>query len=292
VLGSSGPASKLASSVVDFRVITVDEKGAITTVQDGHASAFEEDLSGVPLRMISIPAGTFKMGSPSTEQNSPQEQPDHEVKVPGFLLGQTEVTQAQWRAVAGWPKVKLDINPDPSSFKGSTLPVVNVSWDEAEEYCQRLARKTGRAYRLPSEAEWEYACRAGTTTPFHIGATLSPEMANYDGNSPYGSGPKGRYLGRTAPVGQYKAANRFGLYDMHGNVWEWLGDIWHNSYRGAPTDGSAWEAGEDPNYHVIRGGSWFNSADECRSASRNSAVKDGRYQRVGLRVALTVAGVN
>src|SRR5207244_4203738 len=139
---------------------------------------------------------------------------------------------------------------DPSKFKGDDSPVDGVSWEDAEEFCARLSHRTGRTYRLPSEAEWEYACRAGTTTPFHFGMTIMPDMVNYDGTKPYGKGPKGAYRQHTMPVGNYGPANAFGLYDMHGNVAEWTQDAWHDSYAGAPANGSAWEQGSDANYRV------------------------------------------
>jgi len=207
------------------------------------------------------------------------------VAVPTFFIGKFEVTQAQWRTAARWPKINRDLNPDPFRFKGDDLPVDDVSWEDAQEFCARLSRRTGRTYRLPSEAEWEYACRAGTTTPFHFGLTITPEIVNYDGNKPYGKGPKGPYRKQTVPVGNYDVANAFGLYDMHGNVGEWTQDAWHESYAGAPANGSAWEQGGDAAYRVIRGGSWFNNGDECRSASRFSSIKENTVTRVGFRVA-------
>ena len=149
------------------------------------------------------------------------------------------ITQEQWRSVAGLPQVKRELKLDPSRFKGDILPVEQVSWLDALEFCRRLSNQAGREYRLPSESEWEYACRAGTTTPFHYGETITTELVNYNGEYPYCDAPKGENRKKTTPVGQFPA-NAFGLYDMHGNVWEWCADDWHDSYEGAPKDGSVW----------------------------------------------------
>jgi formylglycine-generating enzyme required for sulfatase activity len=158
---------------------------------------YREDLGGgVALTMLKIPAGSFWMGSPKDEperSRSVDEGPQHEVTLGSFFMGQTSITQAQWRAVAGWQKVECDLKPDPSKFKGANRPVEQVSWFDALEFCCRLNQRTGQRYGLPSEAQWEYACRAGSTTPFHCGAPLTPELANYDGNDVYGNGPKGTY---------------------------------------------------------------------------------------------------
>src|SRR5262249_46060073 len=162
------------------------------------------------------------------------------------------------------------------------LPVEQVSWQDAVEFCDRLSRKTGKTYRLPSEAEWEYACRAGTKTPFAFGETITPEIVNYNGKYPYGSAPKGIYRQKTTPVGSVGVANGFGLYDMHGNVWEWCQDVWHGNYKGAPTDGSAWESGGDKDIWVVRGGSWIDLGRDCRSAYRDGP--GGRLDNPGFRV--------
>lgn len=172
------------------------------------------------------------------------------------------MTQAQWLAVAGLPKVKIDLKGNPSNFKGDDLPVEQVNWHDAREFCARLSQLTKRNYRLPSEAEWEYACRAGTTTPFYFGDTITADLANYDGNSRYGSAPKGTYRKKTTAVGSFPP-NSFGLYDMHGNVWEWCQDVWHGNYNGAPTDGSAWESGGNSQSRLLRGGSWLYYSWYC-----------------------------
>ncbi|MGL6138300.1 MAG: formylglycine-generating enzyme family protein, partial [Planktothrix sp.] len=184
------------------------------------------------------------------------------------------VTQAQWEAIMG---------NNPSSFKGANRPVNSVTWHEAQEFCQRLSQKIGKIYRLPSEAEWEYACRAKTTSPFYFGETITPDLANYDASNTYGSGPKGTYRRQTTDVGSFPP-NTFGLYDMHGNIWEWCADPWHENYNGAPTDGSVWESGGNTQYRVMRGGSWYNYPRYCRSAYRNWIEPDVRKRAYGLRV--------
>jgi len=217
-------------------------------------------------------------------------------------MGKYAVTQAQWQAVAAMPQVNQALNPDPSRFKGNDRPVEKVSWHDAVEFCNRLSHHTGKQYRLPSEAEWEYACRAnpvasagsfrageavgsGTVTPFHFGETITPELANYDGNYTYGSGPKGVYRAQTTVVGSFPA-NAFGLSDMHGNVWEWCLDHWHDSYENAPTDGSAWidlNAKTDAR-RVRRGGSWDNDPRDCRSATRYYVNPGFDFDNFGFRV--------
>jgi formylglycine-generating enzyme required for sulfatase activity len=247
------------------------------------------------LDMMQIPGGTFLMGSPPDElENSSSEQPQHEVTVPSFFMARTPITQAQWRVVAGFDRVNQDLDPDLSHFKGKNRPVEQVSWDDAIEFCRRLSRHTDRTYRLPSEAEWEYACRAGTPTPFHFGETLSDELANYcaqgeeiDGRSykgAYGRGILGQYRKETTEVAQFPA-NSFGLYDMHGNVWEWCEDDWHENYEGAPIDGSAWlEFSREETYRLLRGGSWYYFPRLCRSASRLYFQRDVRINSFGFRV--------
>ncbi len=183
------------------------------------------------------------------------EGPQHEVTLAAFWMAQTLITQAQWREVAGWEKVERDLNPDPSFFKGDQLPVERVSWFDAMEFCHRLSQRTGRRYTLPSEAQWEYACRAGSKTPFAFGDTLTSGLANYDANYVYGSGPKGQYRLQTTDVGSF-AGNAWGLQDMHGNVWEWCLDEYHHNYNEAPNDGSAWVEDE--------------SLEKCCAAGRGS----------------------
>ena len=227
------------------------------------------------------------MGSPENEEGYHEFQgPQHQVTVPSFFMGKYPVTQKQWRLVAALPKIKIDLEFDPSSFKGDNLPVERVSWNHTQEFCARLSRKTNQTYRLPSEAEWEYACRGGTTTPFYFGETISTGLANYHGNYTYGGGAKGEYREKTTEVGKFPA-NPCGLYDMCGNVWEWCEDEWHGNYINAPTDGSAWSNGNN-NYMSLRGGSWIIYPQYCRSASRNYFSRDFHYAHFGFRVVCVV----
>jgi formylglycine-generating enzyme required for sulfatase activity len=245
----------------------------------------------LPLQMMQIPGGAFLMGSPEDEEERRDcEGPQHEVTVAPFFMAAYPVTQIQWRVVAAMKKVEHELDPDPSQFKGDLHPVEKVSWYNAMEFCTRLTHHTHRQYRLPTEAEWEYACRAGTMTPFHFGPTLSTDYANYNGADKnygaYGPGIQGEYRRETTPVNKFEGANTFGLYDMHGNVWEWCQDTWHDSYEeGAPTDGSAWIEGGNESRRVRRGGSWFNIPRYCRSAYRLNIDSANRsYLSTGFRV--------
>jgi formylglycine-generating enzyme required for sulfatase activity len=243
----------------------------------------------VGLEMVAIREGRFQMGSPKNEpERYDNESPQHEMSVPAFFMGKYPVTQAQWKIIAGLPQVERELNPDPSEFKGEDCPVENVSWHDATEFCARLSELTGKPYRLPSEAEWEYACRAGTTTPFHFGKLITPELANYNWSSSYGSVEvtKEKDFRGTTPVGRFGVANAFGLYDMHGNVWEWCEDCWHDNYQGAPNDGSAWIDSEAPEgtRRVLRGGSWVNNPRVCRSATRDDYNAEIRFNLGGFRV--------
>ncbi|MFM6670369.1 MAG: formylglycine-generating enzyme family protein, partial [Dolichospermum sp.] len=224
-------------------------------------------LEDLELEMVLIPGGTFLMGSPENEEGSiNSERPQHEVTIKPFLMGKYPVTQEQWRTVAALEKVNIDLAPYPSYFayfEGDNRPVECVSWGHAQEFCARLSRMTNKTYRLPTEAQWEYACRAGTTTPFYCGKTITTDLANYDGNYTYGRGQKGQYREETTEVSSF-LPNAFGLHDMHGNVWEWCQDDWHDNYEGAPIDGSAWIS--LTNRKVLRGGSWNYYPVLCRSA--------------------------
>ena len=264
------------------------------------ATGFIQDLANdTQLEMMLIPGGTFIMGSPPEElKRRDRESPQHSVTVQPFFMGKYQITQAQWRFVAQLPQVNKELDPDPSNFKGDNRPVERVSWYDAVEFCDRLSRHTKRQYRLPSEAEWEYACRAGTTTPFHFGETITTNLANYQGtdneeykwSGSYGSGPKGVYREETTAVGSFGVANNFGLYDMHGNVWEWCQDDWHNNYEGAPTDGSVWlDNEESSNKKLLRGGSWYNVPGNCRSAYRGNYDLDSYYNIIGFRVVCSGA---
>lgn len=234
---------------------------------------YDESL-GLTLRMMRIPGGTFLMGSPEDEpERRRNEGPQHKVTVSAFFMAKYPVTQAQWRVVANLPRINLDLNPDPSQFKGDNRPVEQVNWYDAMEFCARLSAHRDQPYTLPSEAQWEYACRAGSTAPFHFGKMSSSDQANCRGTGRWG----------TTDVGIFPS-NAFGLYDMHGNVWEWCLDYYHNSYEGAPTDGSAWLSPEKTDLRVLRGGSWHYLPRHCRSACRVLYDPSFRDNDIGLRV--------
>ena len=291
---------------------------------------YREDLGGrLALTLVEIPAGSFLMGSPPEEpERSDDEGPQHEVKLASFFMSHTPITQAQWREVAGWQPLPAerwgqDLNPDPSHFQNregqvegevrlfegeantDNRPVERVSWLDAIEFCNRLSQRTGCTYTLPSESQWEYACRAGSITPFHFGATITPELANYDGNFTYADGPEGVDREQTTPVGMLPA-NAWGLHDMHGNVYEWCLDHWHHGYEGTPADGSAWlnstdqqqqstpkavEVGtDDSESRLLRGGSWYFNPGYCRSAYRLHNQPGNALSRVGFRVVCLPQG--
>ncbi len=267
----------------DFAVLTFNAEGQKTSQKRGQSQYLTEDLgNGVRFEVVSLPGGSFLMGSPAGEGED-NEKPQHLVNVKPFFIGKYPVTQQQWRAVASLPKLKYDLKDDPSRLKRPKYPVERISWAETVEFCERLSCKTGRQYRLPSEAEWEYACRAGTTTPFHFGETITTDLANYNGNFAYAAAPKGIRRGQTTAVGSFPP-NAFGLYDMHGNVWEWCLDHWHDNYDGAPSDGGAWVEGGEPIRRLVRGGSWDHPPSFCCSASRYYYTPANLYTTVGFRV--------
>jgi formylglycine-generating enzyme required for sulfatase activity len=239
---------------------------------------------GVDLTLMLIPAGEFLMGTSKDElEREYNEIPQHLVKVSQCLIGRYAVTQTQWRMVAGYESEGRELNADPSAFKGDNRPVERVSWEDAQEFCKRLSKHSGKPYRLPSEAEWEYACRAGTETAFHFGQTISLELANYDGTFTYNNSPEGKLREKTADVGSFPA-NNWGLCDVHGNVWEWCQDNWHSNYKGAPIDGGAWLTGNENDTHIVRGGSWNIYPRACRSAYRSSFTPGSRYDLIGFRL--------
>jgi len=231
--------------------------------------------------MVAVKGGTFTMGSFAGEAGRGiDEGPRRQVRVSDFWIGKFELTQAQWRAVMG---------ANPSKFKGDDLRVESVSWEEAKEFCRELNARLGLSeadgYRLPSEAEWEYAARAGSKTEFAFGETINPEIVNYDGNNPYGGAPKGVYRRKTVAVGSLGVANAWGLFDLHGNVWEWCEDDWHSSYNEAPADGRAWvDISSRASGRVNRGGGWSNLAVNCRSAYRLYGAPGYRDYFLGFRL--------
>ena len=302
-----------------FETVRVNRQGQIIETIPGQARYYPQDLGqGVQLEMVQLPGGSFLMGIGEAESERLYkkydrkwfrwESPQHPVQVSPFLMGKTPVTQDQWRVVVTQVgKIVRDLNPDPSGFKGGNRPVEQVSWYDAVEWCARLSQLTGKEYRLPSEAEWEYACRGGTTTPFTFGEALTTDLANYDGNYTVAEEAKGQYREKTTPGANFPP-NGFGLHDCHGNVWEWCFDPFHENYQGAPGDGRVWdETVNDNRYqkpsanlrvllkqsdkrYVLRGGSWYDFPFFCRSAYR---YRPSRYidNNRGFRVCLVGAGL-
>lgn len=276
-----------------FEVSTVDARGKVVERDEHSTQFFKESLgNGIFLDMVAIPAGDLHRGSPDDEEGSQEsERPRYWVRnIPPFFMSRFTITQAQWNKVAeGLPQVKINLQSKPSHFKfeGDNRPVEQVSWDEANEFCARLTQDSGINFRLPSEVEWEYACRGETDDPFHFGQTITTDLANYDGRSPYAAGPTGKPREEPIEVGSLGTPNKFGLHDMHGNVWEWCADLWHDDYKNAPKNAGAWNEDGDPRFRVVRGGSWGNPAGMCRSASRFKFEPGIRRGDVGFRVVCT-----
>ena len=238
--------------------------------------------------LVVVPSGSFRMGSPPGEVSRyDHEGPQHRVTIAEpFAVGIFEVTFREWDACVSGGGCKGHL-PDDEGWGRGDRPVLNVNWDDAQAYAGWLSRETGEGYRLLSESEWEYVARAGTTGPFHTGATISTAQANYDGNHTYGSGRRGVFRERTVPVGSF-SPNAFGLHDVHGNVWEWSQDCLNDSYRGAPDDGRSWERG-DCSFRVARGGSWLDFPWILRAAYRGMIVSGFRRDNHGFRIARTLA---
>ncbi len=244
--------------------------------QNGINNKTETLKNSIGMEFVKISKGSFMMGS---EDGDTDEVPVRQVKIgKDFYLGKYEVTQAEYEKVMG---------KNPSHFKNCPkCPVEKVSWDDAQKFIKKLNEKNEGTYRLPTEAEWEYACRAGTTTEFVFGHTLSSDQANFDGNYPHGSAGKGKYLKKTTEVGSYQP-NGWGLYDMHGNVWEWVEDIHSGDYKDLPTDGSANLTKGDVARRVFRGGSWLVSGSNLRCASRDRNTPSVSSHSIGFRVVLS-----
>ena len=228
------------------------------------------------------PPGTFLMGSPKSEKGRSEREIQHEVQLTkGFYVGVHPVTQSEYQAVMG---------TNSSYFKGTNLPVERVSWDDAQAFCTKVREQTGQAVRLPTEAEWEYACRGGTTTPFYWGGELNGTQANCDGNSPWGTSTKGPTLDKTSRVGSYaeKYPHPWGLTDVHGNVWEWCQDWYDAGFyaRSSAVDPECRDSKQK--YRVLRGGSWICSASDCRAASRNGRAPAKRGSDAGFRVCIAL----
>jgi formylglycine-generating enzyme required for sulfatase activity len=281
------PPTIPAITKFEFEVVTIDIQGIETKRCFKQAEYFIENLAdGIILEMVSIAAGKFQMGAPQDESESLEdERPQHIVTLNPFCMGKYPITQAQWGVIAKLPKIKRCLKVEPSFFKGDNLPVERVSWHDAQEFCERISRETGRKYRLPSEAEWEYACRAQTSTPFHFGKIITSNLANY---FEHNENIHTSYHQETIEVGNFPA-NVFGLCDMHGLVWEWCDDYEHEDYQGAPLDGSVWLNDGNEEYRILRGGSWDSSPNCCRSASRFSEMASVTDSRFGFRVVCTLA---
>jgi len=295
----------------EFQTVDLTPEGNIINprILKSEVVAIELDREkGIVLELVRIPGGEFRMGSPESEAGRLPNEKLHEVAVPEFYLGRYEVTRRQWAFVAELPKVKDDLPPNPSqpeALRGrqsprnpqsdvntDALPVENVTWSQAVEFCRRLQAVTGKRFRLPTEAEWEYACRAGSTKPFAFGDTLTTRVANINGEVPYGAAKVTPTAGRLLPVGSLGIANAFGLFDMHGNVWEWCQDAFIEDYDNAPTDGSAYDV-VNPIYRVRRGGAAMYKAELSRCAMRGRAEPERTGPcpvctgSTGLRVAIS-----
>ena len=263
----------------EFTTVTVDNKGKVVDKKNCKAKYLIEKLGDdITLEMVEIPAGEFIMGSPGDEEKRrSNESPQHKVRIPSFFMSRYAVTQAQYQVITG---------KNPAKFIDENLPVDSISWDDAVKFCKKLNQKTGHNYRLPTEAEWEYACRAGTTTAFHFGDTITTDLANYDGSYIYSSTAKGNFRTETTEVGIFPP-NAFGLYDMHGNVWEWCQDSCHYNYQDAPNDGSAWVNNLNPS-RILRGGSWYVAPSNCRSAFRYYSNRVFGDIDIGMRLVLCI----
>jgi formylglycine-generating enzyme required for sulfatase activity len=265
-----------------FTTAVVDAAGAVVARPASTGRFYAEDLGSFDLDMVAIPGGTFVMGSPEDEAGRSQaEGPQREVTVPDFAIGRYQITQVQYAALVGH---------NPSQNQADNNPVECVNWFDARAFCRRLSDLTGRQYRLPSEAEWEYACRAGSTSTFAYGPTLTDELANIYADIPYASAAPGRHRDGPTATGLYPA-NAFGLHDMHGNLFEWCEDLLHSDFTDAPTDATPWTDGLGvwPDYHVLRGASWVNPPVRSRSAFRFGNIPIYKSIAVGFRVVCPAA---
>jgi formylglycine-generating enzyme required for sulfatase activity len=261
---------ELKGKLFSFTVPLVDNTGAIVKQTTHEARCLTIDINnGMTLKMVYIPGGTFLMGG------------YHQVTIQPFYMGKYAITQEQYLSIIG---------DNPSNFKGDNRPVERVSWDDAQVFIRGLSIRTTYVFRLPSESEWEYACRAGTTTKFYFGETITPELVNYDGNFTHGKAAKGKYRQETTPVGSFPP-NQFGLCDMHGNVWEWCMDNYLIDLSESPNNGSAWLSNEDNFNHMMRGGSWRDHPSYCSSGTRNVSLPVSQWGPLGFRVVCEISRV-
>ena len=266
--------------VNSFLGLSKDKKVILDKAKKQVNYFIEKLNNSIDLEMVYIPTESFLMGTDPEEITKlnqkyntnyfNQEQQSDKEKLPEFYLGKFPITQAQYRAI---------MSDNPSCFQGNNLPVERVSWNNAVEFCQKLSEKTGKEYRLPSEHEWEYACRAGTKTPFYFGQTLTTDLANYNGIFNYANEPKGKHRERTTPVDSF-LPNAFGLHDMHGNVWEWCSDDVEDNHQHRTNTMTV----EDSSYKIARGGSWYSDPVCCRSTYRQHISKEYRGNDIGFRV--------
>ncbi|MCC0178195.1 SUMF1/EgtB/PvdO family nonheme iron enzyme [Waterburya agarophytonicola K14] len=273
-------------TIADNSGLIIGKKSHLQTyLHHGKAKYITINLAkDITLDLIGIPGGKFLMGSPNNElEREKEESPQHQVSVRPFLFGKYPITQAQWQAIMGNNPAKF-VDSDVSLSK---KPVERVSWFDCNLFCEKLSQKIGREIRLPTEAEWEYACRGKTTTPFHYGSTIGAELANYNGEDVYGSGFEGENRRETTDVDRF-SPNRFGLYDLHGNVAEWCADSWHDNYHNAPTDGSAWTNNNPKDSRILRGGSWLHLPGSCRSAQRIKSDPKSKSDAFGFRIAASI----
>lgn len=267
-----------------FKTASVTSAGKLINTRNLVVRQFVQELDNqINLYLIRIPAGKFEMGMSSGFKH---EKPVRHISISEFYIGKFPVTQAQWRFISALPPVNIELESNPSYFRDDNCPVDSVSWIEANEFCARLSTLTGGKYRLPSEAEWEYAARGGSSgSAFAFGEVLTPEFANFDGRKLYASA---KAFDKTTEVGRFQIANAFGLFDIHGNVWEWCADEWRDEYdENAPKDGTAWISSDNPTRRVLRGGAWCNQPEICRSSERigELASAEGKLYYVGFRVA-------
>ena len=259
---------------LEFETPTLNAQGEIVNWTSHTAEQFTEVLGNdIGLDMLIIPAGVYQMGSPRDTGNS-DERPQHLVRIKSFMMSKILTSQAQWKAIMG----KLP----PCRFKGDSLPVERISWSDAQNFCQRLSSKTGRNYGLPTETQWEYACRAGTTTLFSFGESITSDVANFNGEHTFREEPRGIYFHATNEGGKFPP-NAFGLFDLHGNLWEWCADNWLEDYISSPRDGSSYQ-NKESRYRVARGGSWHEPPGLCRSASRLRRLASEADEFTGFRV--------
>ncbi|MBD2108707.1 SUMF1/EgtB/PvdO family nonheme iron enzyme [Nodosilinea sp. FACHB-13] len=273
----------------EFEYVFLNSYGEKVLEKKSKSFCLTENIgSSMYLDMVVIPSGRFLMGA-FEEKSFQDELPVREVEIEGFLFAKYPITKGQWKTIANLPKVERELKRLPLRKGGMWHPVTQVSWGDANEFCRRLSKYTGKLYRLPSKAEWEYACRAGSLTPYHFGQAITSNIANYDGNYPCNLDLKGIFRENPTDVRNFRYANAFGLFDMHGNVWEWCQDSWHDNYNNAPYNGNPWQEDGDTGSRVLRGGSWVNEAIKCRSACRQRGDAEHKSTNTGFRVVREIS---